>query len=96
MGRIYPRIYFASIINQSSYVGFYFMPVYSEPKGVKTQLGPELLKTSKGKSCFHIKKNDKIIISQIKEALDVGYKMFKKLKVDIGFARHAPRIMFVL
>jgi len=58
---------------QKGYVGFYYMPVYTEPS-IKKLIKPELLKCLKGKSCFYIKKFDKEIFSQIKEALAIGYK----------------------
>lgn len=76
-GRQFDEIYFASIIVQKGYVGFYYMPVYSQD-GVKPKLKPELLKCLKGKACFHIKNNDPVIMSQIQEALELGYDGYKK------------------
>ncbi len=76
-GRKYPAMAFASVILQSTYVGFYFMPVYGSEK-VKEQIQPDLLKTLKGKACFHIKTTDKELMKQIKAALKVGYDGYKK------------------
>ena len=76
-GRQRKEVYFASIIIQKGYVGFYYMPVYVNTD-LKKVLKPELLKTLKGKSCFHIKKNDPIIMNQIKESLQIGYEMYKQ------------------
>lgn len=76
-GRKLDEMYFAGIIVQKGYVGFYYMPVYLIEE-VKEQLKPELLKCLKGKSCFYIRKNDPIIIDQIKEALEIGYDSYKK------------------
>ena len=76
-GRKYPAMAFASVILQSGYVGFYFMPVYGSDK-VKETIPPELLKTLKGKACFHIKTADKDLMKQIKQALKSGYDAYKK------------------
>jgi len=76
-GRKYPAMAFASVILQSGYVGFYFMPVYGSDK-VKETIPAELLKTLKGKACFHIKTTDKELMKQIKQALKTGYDAYKK------------------
>jgi len=72
LGRKRDELWFASALVQKGYVGFYYMPVYGDA-GVKQLLEPELLKCLKGKACFHIKKYDKEIFSQIKKALRVGH-----------------------
>jgi hypothetical protein len=72
-------VYFAGLLVQKGYVGFYYMPVYANPS-LKNKLKPELLKYLKGKSCFHIKKLDDNLKSQIKDALETGYEYYKKLK----------------
>ncbi|MHB8088757.1 MAG: DUF1801 domain-containing protein, partial [Anaerolineaceae bacterium] len=54
-GRKRKEVYFAGLIIQKSYVGFYYMPVYAEPE-IKQFFKPELLSRLKGKSCFHIHK----------------------------------------
>ena len=76
-GRKRKDIFFAGLIIQSSYVGFYFMPIYTDTS-LKDIFAPELLSAVKGKSCFHIKKLDKKILSQIKSSLDVGFNLYKK------------------
>ncbi|TGL49037.1 DUF1801 domain-containing protein [Leptospira wolffii] len=76
-GKKKPEVYFASALVQKGYVGFYFMPVYAEPE-MKRIFQPELLGCLKGKSCFHIKKKDPILFSQIRSALELGYQEFKK------------------
>ena len=76
-GRKRKEVYFAGLIIQSNYVGFYFMPVYADTT-LKDVFEPELLSTLKGKSCFHIKKLDKKLLLQIKRALAVGFKLYKK------------------
>jgi hypothetical protein len=76
-GRKKDEMWFAGILVQKGYVGFYYMPVYANPD-MKKVFKPELLKCLKGKSCFHIKKNDPVIMEQIKESLKIGYEMYKE------------------
>jgi hypothetical protein len=71
------EVNFASLIIQRTYVGFYYMPIYTDTKPGSI-FAPELLKTLKGKSCFHIKSLDKKLESQIKDALNLGFKLYKK------------------
>jgi hypothetical protein len=78
MGKKRDGVYFAAVIKKKNFVGFYLMTIYARPDLVQ-QLGPELKKTLKGKSCFHITKTDKLILGQIKKALVDGYKCYKKL-----------------
>ena len=75
-GRKYPAMAFAAVILQSTYVGFYFMPVYGSEK-VKETFTPQLLKTLKGKACFHIKTTDKELMKDIRQALKTGYEAYK-------------------
>ena len=77
LGRKRDELWFASALVQKGYVGFYYMPVYSD-NSVKKLIKPELLKCLKGKACFHIKKFDKEIFSQIKDALNDGYKIWNQ------------------
>ena len=73
LGRKRDDLWFAGALIQKGYVGFYYMPVYTNPS-IKKLIKPELLKCLKGKSCFYIKKFDQEIFSQIKEALAIGHK----------------------
>ncbi len=74
-GRKRKEVAFASAIIQSSYVGFYFMPVYVEEQ-MKQIFAPELLKLLKGKSCFHIKKIDGKLEEMIAKALEDGFRLY--------------------
>ena len=76
-GRKRKEVYFAAVIIQKSYVGFYYMPVYAEPE-VKRFFKPELLSRLKGKSCFHIHKLDETLLEQIKDALAMGFKQYQE------------------
>ncbi|MBM4176821.1 MAG: DUF1801 domain-containing protein [Ignavibacteria bacterium] len=76
-GRKRNEVFFAGLIIQSKYVGFYYMPVYVDTS-LKEVFKPELLKLLKGKSCFHIKSLDDKLEKQIDFALKKGYAMYKK------------------
>lgn len=76
-GRKRKEVSFATIIIQSSYVGLYYMPIYTDTK-LQEVFKPELLKLLKGKSCFHIKELTPKLEKQIIEALEVGYKLYQK------------------
>ena len=76
-GRKRREVFFASIIIRSKYVGLYYMPVYTDPP-VKEVLKPDLLELLKGKSCFHIKQLDTNLEGQIKDALEIGFRLYKK------------------
>jgi hypothetical protein len=71
------EVFFASVTIQKGHVGFYYMPVYTEPD-MKNIFNPNLLKLLKGKSCFHITKLDDALMSQIEDALAAGFKHYKE------------------
>ena len=75
MGRKYPELCFAGLLVQKGYVGFYYFPVYTNT-ALKQKLSPDLLKCLKGKTCFHIKKNDPDLYGHIKKALDLGHDFY--------------------
>jgi hypothetical protein len=74
-GRKRSEVFFAGLIVQKSYVGFYFMPVYTEDEA-KEFFGAELLATLKGKSCFYLKKLTPELRQQMQEALEKGFEMY--------------------
>lgn len=74
-GKKRKEIFFAGLIIQSNYVGFYYMPIYTD-ESLRSIFKPELLKTLKGKSCFHIKKLDSELELQIEDALEKGYALY--------------------
>lgn len=53
------------------------MPIYTDVE-LKDVFKPELLKLLKGKSCFYTKELSPEITSQIEEALETGYNIYKK------------------
>jgi hypothetical protein len=78
-GRTYPELYFAGIIEQRDFTGFYFFPIYCHPE-LKEQLDPALLGSLKGKTCFHIKRADESTVGSIRAALDLGFRDYKSRK----------------
>ncbi len=76
-GKLRQELWFAAVLVQKGYVGFYFMPVHDAAEK-KAIFKPELLKCLKGKSCFHIKKSDPVILQQIEESLAKGYRNHKE------------------
>ncbi len=76
-GRKRNEVYFAGLVLYKTYVGFYYMPVYAEP-AIKAFFPGELLALLKGKSCFHIKKLDEKLLSQIRAVLDSGVKAYRE------------------
>jgi len=76
-GRKRTEVFFAALIIQKSYVGFYFMPVYAEPE-MKNLFAPELLKLLKGKSCFHVKSLTPELLTQIEAALKAGFALYRE------------------
>lgn len=75
-GKTYPEICFASVLIQKGYVGFYFFPVYVDVSLAK-ELDAELLKTLKGKTCFHIRAKDSGVLNAIRDALKTGYRYYQ-------------------
>jgi len=76
-GRPRKEVFFAGLILQKSYVGFYFMPVYTDTE-IKKFFAPELLKLLKGKSCFYIRDLTPQLQKHIEQALDQGWKEYNK------------------
>lgn len=76
-GRKKKEVFFAGVIIQKGYVGFYFMPVYVDEE-MKKVFSPELLALLKGKSCFHLRRNDATVMDQIEKALQIGFDIYRK------------------
>jgi len=76
-GRKKKESFFAGLIIQKDYVGFYYMPIYVETD-LKTVFKPELLRLLKGKSCFHVQRLDEELPRQIEAALKVGYELYQQ------------------
>ena len=74
-GRKRTEVYFAGLIAQKGYVGFYFMPVYTDPER-KTVFAPGLLSLLRGKSCFHIRVLDDVLAAEVEDALARGFALY--------------------
>jgi hypothetical protein len=72
----FPELAFATILIQMGFVGFYFFPIYTNP-GLKDELKEKLLKCLQGKTCFHIKKEDRLLMTEISKALQTGYAYYQ-------------------
>jgi len=77
MGRTRHEMFFASAMVMSDYVGFYFMPVYSDVESVKKLIPPRLYPMLKGKSCFHIKEWDDDLAHEVATLLKRGFAIYK-------------------
>lgn len=76
-GRKRNELWFISALVQKGYVGFYYTPVYmNEP--MKKLFSPDFIKCLKGKACFHITKNDPVIMKDIRKAFKIGYQAYKE------------------
>ena len=70
-------MYFASAVINKNFIGFYFFPIYTHPEEF-AKIPTELKKCLKGKSCFHIKAEDELLMSQIDTILHQGYQLYEK------------------
>jgi len=76
-GRTRKEMFFAGLIIQKHYLGFYFMPVYTD-EAAREFFGPEMLSLLKGKSCFHLRKLTPDLEAQITDALRRGFDLYKE------------------
>ena len=74
-GRRRTAVFFCAVIIQKSYVGFYFMPLYTD-EDRSLVFGPDLLAALKGKSCFHLKRLTPALKEQITAALAAGWRLY--------------------
>jgi len=76
-GRRRTEMFFAGLIIQKHYLGFYFMPVYTHEEA-REFFGPEMLALLKGKSCFHLKALTPEIEAQMTDALARGLELYRQ------------------
>lgn len=62
-------IYFGSVIPKPKDIRLYFFPMYTHRDKLFDDLSPELRKSLKGKSCFHIKDITPKMQTEIKEMI---------------------------
>ena len=76
-GRKRDEVYFAGLIVQKGYVGFYFMPVYTQTEQTAV-FAPELLALLRGKSCFHLERLDDALAGHVDAALATGLDLYRE------------------
>ena len=67
--------YFASVVPKPKDVRLYFFPIYTDPEAFDWISEP-LRKCLKGKSCFHIKKMDEELETEIKAMIQKGVDIY--------------------
>jgi len=77
LGRKRKEVFFAELIIRKDYVGFYYMPIYTDNE-LKKVFKPELLSLLKGKSCFHVRELDGELETKIADALRIGFDLYKE------------------
>lgn len=68
--------YFGSVVAKPKDIRLYFFPIYTDPDAFS--LSPDLKKMLKGKSCFHIKKLDDELISEIREMMGKAVGIYQE------------------
>lgn len=76
-GRLREEAYFAGIILQKDFVGFYYLPAYAHAEAKKF-FGAGLFKLLKGKSCFHVRNLTPEVKKQMAAALEKGFQLYKR------------------
>ncbi|MFD0941422.1 DUF1801 domain-containing protein [Pedobacter boryungensis] len=76
-GKNRAEVYFAGVEILEDYVAFYFMSEYAEEE-IKGISNANLLELLEGKSCFHIKELDDILLEQITDMLAKGFTIYKQ------------------
>ncbi len=68
--------YFASIMPKPKDLRFYFFPLYTHVDSFT--LSPDLQKMLKGKTCFHLKRLDDSLRTELKAMIAKGVKIFQE------------------
>jgi hypothetical protein len=75
LGKSHPELLFVSLLIQKGYLGFYFFPIYIDQR-LKDKIPPPLLSCLKGKTCFHLKKKDPLLLIQLEQVLQWGVDFY--------------------
>ena len=75
-GRTRPEVFFAGLIIQKSYVGFYFMPVYTDDD-LSTVFGADLLSPAEGQVVLPPQGADAGARGAVVAALAAGYRLYE-------------------
>ncbi len=76
-GRTRKEMWLVSVMIQKGYVAFHYLPVYMNPSMEKL-FSPAFIACLKGKACFHLKKMDPEILSEVEKAIQIGYEAYQK------------------
>lgn len=71
------EVYFFGLQIKEDHVGFYFNPIYTTQE-MKFLFNPDLLNLLKEDNCFHIIQLDDLLLEQISNALETGFKYYKQ------------------
>jgi hypothetical protein len=74
-GKLRKELWFVSALIQKGYVGFYYTPV-STQGDLSKHFSEGFVKSLKGKSCFHIKKKDPVLLKDIEKAIQLGFDTY--------------------
>ena len=74
---IIPGMYFSSVVARNDMVSFYFFPIYFHTPDF-IDLIPTMAKCLKGKTCFNIKKREKVNTKELNALLKKGVAAWKK------------------
>lgn len=69
--------YFGSVVPKPKDIRLYYFPIYTHPDEFKW-LSEQLRKFLKGKSCFHIKKLDEELETEIGKMIDLGVEIYQR------------------
>lgn len=69
--------YFGSVVPKPKDSRLYFFPIYTHPEEFEF-ISPELRKCLKGKSCFHFKKLNEAMSTEIKQMIARGIDVYQK------------------
>lgn len=66
------EVYFASLLIQKNFVGFYFMPQYTTENGPEFYSAKNLISLLKGKSCYNI--TESAFTAEVEADLDAALR----------------------
>ncbi|MEM1220080.1 MAG: hypothetical protein AAGH79_14265 [Bacteroidota bacterium] len=69
--------YFASVVPKAKDVRLYFFPIYTHPDDF-VGISDDFRKFLKGKSCFHIKRLDAEMESEVRRAIQKGVELYQR------------------
>ena len=71
-------MYFSTVIPKPKDVRLYFFPAYTHADEIKADIPTNVAKCLKGKSCFHIKKMDDELQTNLEALIQKGVELYKR------------------